>query len=67
MSPLHTAEQCRQKMNELIAEAVREPDDARREGLLGLADQWMEAARRRRDGPAFDRTVQLGPRRHALS
>lgn len=57
MSPLHTAEQCREKVSDLIAEAVREPNDARREGLLGLADQWMEAARRRPDGPAFDRPL----------
>lgn len=65
MSPLHTAEQCRQKMSELIAEAVREPDDARREGLLGMADQWMAAARRRRDGAALGRTLQPGPPHHA--
>ena len=48
MTPLHSAEQCRQKVRELIAEAVREPNDTRREGLLGMADQWMEAERRRR-------------------
>ena len=57
MPPLHTAEQCREKVSDLIAEAVREPDDARREGLLGLADQWMEAARRRRTSQAFGRPV----------
>ena len=51
MSPLHTAEQCLEKVRDLIAEAVREPDNARREGLLGLADQWMAAARRRGSGP----------------
>ena len=54
MSPLHSAEECCQKVSELIAEAVCERDDARREGLLGLADQWVEAARRRRGGPAFE-------------
>lgn len=53
MSPLHTAEECRQKVRDLIAEAVREPDDARREGLLGMADQWVEVARRRRENFAF--------------
>lgn len=57
MSPLHTAEQCREKVSDLIAEAVREPDDARREGLLGLADQWMEAARRRREATLFERPL----------
>lgn len=50
MSPLHTAEQCRQKIRDLIAEAVGEPDVARREGLLELADQWAEVARRRPPG-----------------
>ena len=54
MPPLHTAQQCREKVSDLIAEAVSEPDNARREGLLGLADQWLEAARRRRNGPAIE-------------
>lgn len=48
MTPLHTAEQCRKKVSELIAEAVAESDSARREGLLGMADQWTDVARRRR-------------------
>lgn len=48
MTPLHTAEQCRQKVRDLIAEAVSESDGARREGLLEMADQWTEVARRRR-------------------
>ncbi|HYC73622.1 hypothetical protein [Brevundimonas sp.] len=50
MTPLRSAEQCRQKVRDLIAEAVREPDRDRREGLLELADQWMEVARRRPPG-----------------
>ena len=50
MTAFHSAEQCRQKISDLIAEAVREPDLARREGLLELADQWSEVARRRRPG-----------------
>jgi hypothetical protein len=49
MTPPHTAEQCRQKVRDLIAEAVPEMDDARREGLLEMADQWTEVARRRTD------------------
>ncbi|HYC98075.1 hypothetical protein [Brevundimonas sp.] len=53
MTLLHTAEECRQKVRDLIAEAVREPDQVRREGLLGLADQWMAASRRRRANPPF--------------
>ena len=47
---LHSAEQCRQKIRDLIAEAVREPDLARREGLLELADQWAAVAQRRPPG-----------------
>ena len=50
MSALHTARECRQKIKDLIAEAVREPDLARREGLLELADQWADVARRRAPG-----------------
>ena len=51
MTALHTADECRQKVRDLIAEAVHEPDAARREGLLGLADQWIEAGRRRPGPP----------------
>ncbi|MBU1384221.1 MAG: hypothetical protein KKG14_06285 [Alphaproteobacteria bacterium] len=51
MPPLRTAQQCRQKVSELIAEAVPEPDAVRREGLLGMADQWISVARRRHQNP----------------
>ena len=51
---LHTAEECRQKVNDLIAEAVGEPDLARREGLLELADQWTAVARRRPPGETLN-------------
>ncbi len=54
MTSLHSAEQCRQKISDLIAEAVREPDLARREGLLELADQWSEVARRRGPGETLN-------------
>ena len=54
MTLLHSAEQCRQKVRDLIAEAVREPDLARREGLLELADQWTEVARRRPPGETLN-------------
>ena len=51
MAPVSiSAEQCRQKIRDLIAEAVGEADAARREGLLELADQWAEVARRRPPG-----------------
>ena len=50
MPVLHTARECRQKGRDLIAEAVREPDLGRREGLLELADHWSEVARRRAPG-----------------
>jgi len=54
MSALSTAQQCRQKIRDLIAEAVGEPDAARREGLLELADQWAEVARRRPPGETLN-------------
>lgn len=54
MTSLHSAEQCRQKIRDLIAEAVGEPDAARREGLLELADQWAEVARRRAPGETLN-------------
>lgn len=54
MTSLHSAEQCRQKISDLIAEAVREPDLDRREGLLELADQWSEVARRRGPGETLN-------------
>jgi len=50
MTALHTADECRQKVRDLIAEAVREPDPARRQGLLELADQWAAVAQRRPPG-----------------
>jgi len=54
MTPLHSAEQCRQKVRDLIAEALGEPDLTRREGLLELADQWAEVARRRPPGETLN-------------
>ena len=54
MTALLSARQCRQKVRDLIAEAVREPDLTRREGLLGLADQWAEVARRRPPGETLN-------------
>lgn len=33
----------------MIGEAVVEDDNARREGLLTLADMWIEVADRRKD------------------
>jgi hypothetical protein len=54
MMRLHSAEQCRQKIRDLIAEAIGESDAARREGLLELADQWAEVARRRPPGETLN-------------
>ena len=54
MTVLHSAEQCRLQVRDLIAEAVREPDLARREGLLELADQWTAVARRRAPGETLN-------------
>ncbi|HEX8470023.1 MAG TPA: hypothetical protein VF633_02825 [Brevundimonas sp.] len=49
MPPRRTLSQCREKISEMIGEAVVEDDDARREGLLTLADLWVEVAERRRE------------------
>lgn len=54
MTVLHSAEQCHQKIRYLIAEAVGEPDAARREGPLELADHWAEVARRRPPGETLN-------------
>lgn len=52
MPPRRTLTECREKISEMIGEAVVEDDAARREGLLTLADLWVEVAERRRtDGP----------------
>jgi CBS domain containing-hemolysin-like protein len=47
--PRKTLEECREKISEMIGEAVVEDDDARREGLLTLADLWGEVADRHKD------------------
>ena len=49
MPPRKTLSQCREKISEMIGEAVVEDDDARRTGLLTLADLWVEVAERRRE------------------
>jgi hypothetical protein len=49
MHPRKTLSQCREKISEMIGEAVVEDDDARRTGLLTLADLWVEVAERRRE------------------
>ncbi|HEY0927828.1 hypothetical protein [Brevundimonas sp.] len=38
----------RAELSELIAEAVAETDDVRRQGLLVLADHWSDILRRRK-------------------
>ncbi len=52
MPPRKTREECLQKISEMIGEAVVEDDGARREGLLTLADMWIEVADRRKDDEA---------------
>ncbi|MBC7667522.1 MAG: hypothetical protein H7236_03465 [Gemmatimonadaceae bacterium] len=42
-----TLKECREKISEIIGEAVVENDDARRHGLLTLADLWVELTERR--------------------
>lgn len=49
MTPLKSPTQVRAELSALIAEAVVEADDARRQGLLVLADHWSDILRRRRD------------------
>ena len=49
MTPLKSPTQVRAELSALIAEAVVETDDARRQGLLVLADHWSDILRRRRD------------------
>ena len=49
MSPLKSPTQVRTELSALIAEAVVEPDDARRHGLLVLADHWSDILRRRKN------------------
>jgi hypothetical protein len=36
------------KISEMIGEAIIEDEDARREGLLTLADHWIDLADRRK-------------------
>jgi hypothetical protein len=48
MPPLKPPSEVRAELSELIAEAVVEPDDARRHGLLTLADHWSDILRRRK-------------------
>jgi len=46
--PRKTREECLRKISEMIGEAVVEDADARREGLLTLADHWIDLADRRK-------------------
>jgi hypothetical protein len=46
--PPKTALECRETISDLIAEAVPETNDARREGLLTLADHWIESLEHRK-------------------
>lgn len=50
MSDTPTEKQYRERISDLIAEAVAEADDARRHSLLWMADEWAALlARRSRD------------------
>ncbi|RYF88531.1 MAG: hypothetical protein EON95_20205 [Caulobacteraceae bacterium] len=48
MPPLKPQSEVRAELSELIAEAVAETDDTRRQGLLVLADHWSDILRRRK-------------------
>lgn len=62
MTPLKPPSEVRAEMSRLIAEAVSEPDDNRRHGLLVLADHWSDILRRRR--AAGDAVGSRGPTAH---
>ncbi len=47
MESLKSAEQCRERANALIREAVPEEDPGRRQALLAMADHWSELMRLR--------------------
>lgn len=50
---LKTVNEITERISELIAEAIAETDDARRRGLLALADLWADIRRSRvAAGPA---------------
>ncbi|MBJ7485004.1 hypothetical protein [Brevundimonas sp.] len=44
---MKTVKECRAAISDLISEAVPEDDAGRREGLLTLADGWIELIERR--------------------
>lgn len=49
-----SAEECRQRMSELIEHAIPEQDPERRQALLVMADHWGELLRLRK-APENDR------------
>ena len=44
---MKTVKECREAISDLITEAVPENDAGRREGLLTLADGWIDIVERR--------------------
>ncbi len=48
MPPLKPPSEVRAELSELIAAAIAETDDTRRQGLLVLADHWSDILRRRK-------------------
>lgn len=54
MPPLKPPSEVRAELSELIAEAVVETDEARRQGLLTLADHWSDILRRRKAAAGED-------------
>jgi hypothetical protein len=58
MPPRRTRQECLKKISEMIGEAIVEDAGARRQGLLTLADMWIEVADRRKDDEAGQPTVQ---------
>ncbi|QBX38387.1 hypothetical protein E4M02_08430 [Brevundimonas sp. S30B] len=55
-----TVNEISERISELIAEAIAETDDARRRGLLELADLWADIRRSRvAAGPATRQPARM--------
>lgn len=55
-----TVSEVSERISELIAEAIGERDDARRRGLLALADLWADIRRNRvAAGPAMGQSASM--------
>ncbi|MFC7378852.1 hypothetical protein [Brevundimonas sp. GCM10030266] len=60
MPPLKPPSEVRAELSELIAAAIAETDDTRRQGLLVLADHWSAILRRRKAAEEEGGGMQAG-------